>query len=183
MVPVASSASLAGKAGPAAVVVAGSAKGEDFHPVPMRAEIITPSEEDDTFSNGDLGIPAEFIATPIMIPTPAAPVQVKQHSRRTSSKTPGVTRFTELETIESNTLTEPPTEAEDRGRRRPGQLPTQFDAGALPSPREIVLPVAGVAPVTVKTGKLSKGPAVPVAGKLVKKNRWSLRGKSTAVAV
>ncbi|KAK3898766.1 hypothetical protein C8A05DRAFT_18708 [Staphylotrichum tortipilum] len=187
MVPVASSASLAAKTGPS-VVAAPKLEADYHHPAPMRAEIVIPEDRDDISESGDLGIPAEFIATPILLPTPApaAPVAVREHARRTSSKSAGVTRFTELTTIESNTLSEHPTAEttdSERGRGRRGALPTSFEEGVLPQPREIVLPVSGAqVVVTAKTGKLSKG-APPAASKLVKKNRWSLRGKGTAVAV
>ncbi|KAK3390515.1 hypothetical protein B0H63DRAFT_117833 [Podospora didyma] len=98
-----------------------------------------------------------------------------KNSRRTSK----MTRFTELETINSNLSASVETarfqQKDTRDKSRPisvvTTLPTNFDEASLPPPQELVLPPP-------KSSKLSKSPTA----KLAKKNRWSLRS-SKAVAV
>ncbi|KAK4043381.1 hypothetical protein C8A01DRAFT_43695 [Parachaetomium inaequale] len=172
MVPVASSASLSAKAVSFPTVL----KVEEVD-APQEAEIVS-AESSGEEEAATVKAPAEFIIAPVI-----ASDSPTKKGRRTSK----MTRFTELETINSNTTvtieTRRPAPEEEEEKRRPTAnvtaLPTSFDESALPAPKEIVLPAA---PPPFKPGKLSKsaGPG----GKLVKKNRWSLRsGKSTAVAV
>jgi hypothetical protein len=120
-----------------------------------------------------------------------APAAASDSPTKKGRRTSKMTRFTDLEPIQSNTTVtteaspkpsaEPKKVKEDKGRPvvNVAALPTSFDEAAFAAPKEVVVPTA--APVS-KPGKLSKS-AAP-AGKLVKKNRWSLRSsKSTAVAV
>ncbi|KAK0637244.1 hypothetical protein B0T17DRAFT_613860 [Bombardia bombarda] len=111
-------------------------------------------------------------AVEIQVPVGTAITTSPNKNRRPSKNT----RFTELETINSDlsASAEPTSSTKEQtsGRMRPfsmvSALPTSFDEASLPGPQEIVLPPP-------KTGK---------APKLVKKNRWSIRGsKNTAVAV
>jgi hypothetical protein len=97
-----------------------------------------------------------------------------------------MTRFTELEPIHSNTIMTTISKEEEKEKKRATStvtaLPTDFDESALPQPKEIVLPATPAAPPpsASKSGKLTKSVA---GGKLVKKNRWSVRSSKTAVAV
>jgi len=114
------------------------------------------------------------------MPSPA------KHKRRSDKNA----RFATLETIDSNIAvlaerTPEPTRPEVVAATLPSgvpekevpvtkitALPTTFDQACLPAPQEIVVPPA-------KSNVASKSPAA----KLAKKNRWSFRSKSTAVAV
>lgn len=171
MVPVASSASLSTKTAtvPTVLKVEGLA-------APQQAEISGAES-----SSGEEAAAVKAIAAVAASDSPT------KKGRRTSK----MTRFTELEPIQSNTTVtaepnpkpsaEPKKVREDKGRPvvNVAALPTSFDEAAFVAPKEIVVPTA--APSS-KPGKLSKS-AAP-AGKLVKKNRWSLRSsKTTAVAV
>lgn len=171
MVPVASSASLASKGAPAVghpMVL----KVEEEVALPQQAELVTAE------SSGDEDIVAAKTAAQITITPIVAPDSPTKKGRRTSK----MTRFTELETIKSNSTVTiesiPPIEEKRRPISTVTALPTSFDESALPAPKEIVLPDS---PPASKPGKLSKSPAA--GGKLVKKNRWSLRSSKTAVAV
>ena len=169
MVPVASSTSLAGKAFATPTVV----KGSEVE-APRQAEVVTPESS------------SEEEAAPTT-KTPAAIVMSDSPTKK-GRRAGKVTRFTELETIKSNSIVTieaaspaPPVE-EDEQKRRPTTkttaLPTEFDESVLSPPKE------APAPAPSKPGKLSKSAGPPRAEKLVKKNRWSLRSsKSTAVAV
>ncbi|EAQ88137.1 hypothetical protein CHGG_04756 [Chaetomium globosum CBS 148.51] len=176
MVPVASSASLSTKTAtvPTVLKVEGLA-------APQYAEIgrAESTSEEKT----------AIVKTPTEIP--AAPTAASDSPTKKGRRTSKMTRFTELEPIQSNTTvaTEPspkPTaepkkvrEEKDRPVVNVAALPTSFDEAAFAAPKEIAVPAT--APSS-KPGKLSKSPAP--SGKLVKKNRWSLRSsKSTAVAV
>jgi hypothetical protein len=173
MVPVASSASLSAKAVSFPTVLK-----VDEVEAPQEAEIVS-AESSSEEEAATLKAPTVVTVTPVI-----ASDSPTKRGRRTSK----MTRFTELETINSNTTvsieTRRPAPQEEEEKRRPTAnvtaLPTNFDESALPAPKEIVLPASP--PAQSKPGKLSKS-AAP-GGKLVKKNRWSLRsGKSTAVAV
>lgn len=176
MVPVASSASLAAKGVPNIsnpIVV----KAEEVQ-APQQAELVS-SES----SSEEESVPTITIPAGVTILTASSP----QKARRASK----MARFAELEPIKSNTTVtiEPVPTSPERTvvrekdeKRRPTStataLPTSFDEAALPAPKEIILPTAASKP-----GKLTKSSAA-AGGKLVKKNRWSLRSsKSTAVAV
>ncbi|KAG7287954.1 hypothetical protein NEMBOFW57_007473 [Staphylotrichum longicolle] len=171
MVPVASSGSLASKGAPAVghpMVL----KVEEEVALPQQAELVTAE------SSGDEDIVAAKTAAQITITPIVAPDSPTKKGRRTSK----MTRFTELETIKSNSTVTiesiPPIEEKRRPISTVTALPTSFDESALPAPKEIALPDS---PPASKPGKLSKSPAA--GGKLVKKNRWSLRSSKTAVAV
>ena len=179
MVPVASSVSLAAKAGPGLATPA-PLKVEELA-TPQQAELVTAESSSDE-EPVTMETAAHVTVTPIPIPASSA----KKNGRRSSK----LTRFTELEPIHSNTIvtisaTTPPW-ATTTDKRWPTStttaLPTNFDESALPAPKEFVLPA--VAPPASKPGKLSKNSPAPATGVKVKKNRWSLRSsKSTAVAV
>lgn len=172
MVPVASSTSLAGKAFATPTMVKG---GEVEAPRQAEIAIAESSSEEDS--------------SPTKTP---APILVSDSPTKKARRTSKMTRFTELQTIKSNTIvtiepTSPPSPKESTKekaeKRRPTTkttaLPTEFDESAFSQPKEIAPP----APAPTKSGKLSKS-AAPRGEKLVKKNRWSLRSsKSTAVAV
>ncbi|SPQ23642.1 b567e559-36e9-4015-850b-c714c2234f7b [Thermothielavioides terrestris] len=171
--PVGSSASLSAKIVPTSATPT-VLQTEEVE-APRQAELVTGE------SSGEEEVPP---ATPAAPSVPTAVVGSPKKARRTSK----IARFAELEPIKSNTTVtlEPTTPLPEQAtkekeqKRRPTStataLPTSFDESALSTPKEIVLP-------TSKPGKLTKGPAA-VNGKLVKKNRWSLRNsKSTAVAV
>lgn len=114
---------------------------------------------------------------PIVLGVPPV-VEGASPTKNKKKRVSKVARFSELEPIKSNTttVTVEPAEQEKRPISTTTALPTSFDETALSGRNEIVLP-----PVS-KPGKLSKTPAA-ASGKLVKKNRWSLRSsKSTAVA-
>ncbi|GAB1318870.1 hypothetical protein MFIFM68171_09080 [Madurella fahalii] len=136
-----------------------------------------PSSEEDFAHSTAPTTPSTIVAAPVMAESPG------KRGRRISK----MTRFSELETIKSNVSVvieasdpspmEPAKEKEDK--RRPTAtvtaLPTSFDEASLPAPKAVVLPPP-------KPGKLYKGSS-SASPKLVKKNRWSLRGnKSAAVA-
>jgi hypothetical protein len=175
MVPVASSVSLSAKTATVPTVL----KAEGLA-APQQAEIgraESSSEEE-----------VATVKAPMGTVSPAAVSDSPTKKGRRSSK---MTRFTDLEPIQSNTTVtmepslpspvEPTKEREEKERPvvNVDALPTSFDEAAFASPKESALPAA--APPS-KPGKLSK--TAPPAGKLVKKNRWSLRSsKSTAVAV
>lgn len=171
MVPVASSASLSTKTATVPTVL----KAEGLA-APQQAEI----------SRAESSSEEEAAPTGIL----AAPAAVSESPTKKGRRTSKMTRFTELEPIQSNTTVttepslkpsaEPKKVREEKGRPvvNVAALPTSFDEAAFAAPKEVV---ATAAPSS-KPGKLSKS-AAP-AGKLVKKNRWSLRSsKSTAVAV
>ncbi|KAK4152514.1 hypothetical protein C8A00DRAFT_34815 [Chaetomidium leptoderma] len=176
MVPVGSTTSLAAK-GAQAVATPTVVKLGDVQ-APHQAEIVTGE------SSGD-----EEVA-PVRTPPGAVSDSPTTKGRRISK----MTRFTELETIKSNTVVtieaRPPSPKESitptkAEKRRPTStataLPTSFDESAFPAPKELDLPTSAPASKS-KPGKLSK--SAGAGGKLVKKNRWSLRSsKSTAVAV
>ncbi|KAH6856668.1 hypothetical protein B0I37DRAFT_426064 [Chaetomium sp. MPI-CAGE-AT-0009] len=175
MVPVASTVSLSAKTAtvPTVLKVEGLA-------APQQAEIgraESSSEEE-----------VATVKAPMGTATPAA---VSDSPTKKGRRTSKMTRFTDLEPIQSNTTVtmepsppspaEPTKEREEKGRPvvNVDALPTSFDEAAFASPKESVLHAA--APPS-KPGKLSK--SAPPARKPVKKNRWSLRSsKSTAVAV
>jgi len=182
MVPVGSSASLSAKASAVATVLKVDEE-EASRPAELGSTApSSPSEEEATTTT----------TTQVITDSPT------KKARRISK----MTRFTELEPIKSNTTTvtvevepSPPSpepqqkeqKKEKKEKRRPTAnvtaLPTSFDESALPPPKQLVLPTSP-APAPAKPGKLSKTAAAAANGKLVKKNRWSLRSsKSTAVAV
>jgi hypothetical protein len=173
MVPVASSTSLAGKAFSTPTVL----KGGEVE-ARRQTEIAT----------------AESSSEEEVAPTPAA-IAVSDSPTKKGRRAGKMTRFTELETIKSNTIVSieaasptpsPGEEDKQRGRSttKTTALPTEFDESVLSQPKEIVVPTPALAPGPSKSGKLSKSAGPPRAEKLVKKNRWSLRSsKSTAVAV
>ncbi|KAJ4300401.1 hypothetical protein N0V88_003075 [Collariella sp. IMI 366227] len=132
---------------------------------PLQAEVVlTESSEE------------EEVTTPTTAPVVVADSPTKRGRR------PRVTRFTELETIKSDStvtiepvspISKQPTRERDERKRPTAKataLPTNFDESALPSPKEIVLPISP-SPAQ-KSGKLSKP----------KKNRWSLRSSKNSVA-
>jgi hypothetical protein len=170
MVPVASSASLASKGAPA-IGTPLVLKVEEMA-LPQQAELVTAESSGDEDVVGTKTA-AEVTITPIVVPD-----SPPKKGRRTSK----MTRFTELETIKSNSTVTIASITPKEEKRRPTStataLPTSFDESALPAPKEIVLPIS---PPASKPGKLSKSAAA--SGKLVKKNRWSLRSSKTAVAV
>ncbi|KAK4126257.1 hypothetical protein N657DRAFT_300150 [Parathielavia appendiculata] len=160
MVPVGSSASLAAKAAATPAVLK-----EEAVEAPHRVDIVT----------AERPIEEEVAA----VKTPSSADSPTKKGRRTSK----MTRFTELEPIRSHT-----TGADEEKKRATSTvtvLPTDFDESALPAPKEFVLSASAPPPPTSsKPGKLSKSAAAASGGKLVKKNRWSLRSsKSAAVAV
>jgi hypothetical protein len=165
MVPVGSSASLSAKAAAAPTVLK-----VDEENTPQQAEIspIESSSEEDTTTTVK----------------PEAPSSDSSPTTKKTRRTSKMTRFTELEPIHSNTIMTTEEKEMKRATATVTALPTDFDESALPQPKEIVLPTSPAAPLPPspsKSGKLTKGAA---GGKLVKKNRWSLRSsKSTAVAV
>jgi hypothetical protein len=179
MVPVASSASLAAKAGPGWTSPA--ILKVDEQATPQQAEIVTAE------SSGDEDVVAMKMAAQVTVtPIAVTDFPVKKAGRRTSR----ITRFNELEPIRSHTITTieatptPETTKDRKNKRRPtsttAALPTNFDESSLPAPKEFDLPLS--APVS-KPGKLSKNAALTDAGKPAKKHRWSLRSsKPTAVA-
>jgi hypothetical protein len=173
MVPVASSTSLAGKAFSTPTML----KGEELE-APRQAEIVT----------------AESSSEEEVAPTTTAPaaIAVSDSPTKKGRRAGKMTRFTELETIKSNSIVTieaaipTPSPREDKPKGRPTTkttaLPTEFDESVLSPPKEIAVPTP--TPASSKPGKLSKSAGPPRAEKLVKKNRWSLRSsKSTAVAV
>jgi hypothetical protein len=146
---------------------------------PRQAEIVT----------------AESSSEEEVAPTTTAPaaIAVSDSPTKKGRRAGKMTRFTELETIKSNTIVSieaasptpsPGEEDKQKGRSttKTTALPTEFDESVLSQPKEIAVPTP--APAPSKPGKLSKSAGPPRAEKLVKKNRWSLRSsKSTAVAV
>ncbi|KAK4165945.1 hypothetical protein QBC43DRAFT_24114 [Cladorrhinum sp. PSN259] len=181
MVPVASSASLAAKAYPV-VISPVTAKMEDEEDDAQEI-YLTPENSDSESSPVGTAI---TVPVPITIsPTSDSPSK----GRRSQSK---LTRFTELQTINSNVSVSVETttvagnlspietikklnEKQRSAVTVAETLPIDFDEGSLPTPKGLDLPAP-----TQKQGKLSKasGP------KTAKKTRWSLRSsKNTAVAV
>ncbi|KAK4236914.1 hypothetical protein C8A03DRAFT_35150 [Achaetomium macrosporum] len=181
MVPVASSTSLAAKAAPA--VATPMVLTTEEAGLPPQAEFDTveyPDEEEAVPVKTPVETPS---VAPIVLGVPAG-IDGASPTKNKKKRISKVARFTELEPIKSNTtttttVTVEPTEQEETKKRPTSTstaLPTSFDETALPAANEIVLPSVS------KAGKLSKTPAA-AGGKLVKKNRWSLRSsKSTAVA-
>ncbi|KAK3318412.1 hypothetical protein B0H66DRAFT_603002 [Apodospora peruviana] len=140
---------------------------------------------------------------PVPIPSPAAEersesramgvypvgngVTTTQPSTQNNRRVSKITRFSELETINSNITasveTPGPKLKERQEKTRPHStitalpntfdLPTTFDEASLPAHQQQVLPPS-------RTGKLSKN--APTA-KLAKKNRWSLRSSKTPATV
>ncbi|KAL1840566.1 hypothetical protein VTJ49DRAFT_298 [Mycothermus thermophilus] len=144
-------------------------------------------------------------ATPAPAPTtvvPAALATASSSAKSTSGpkRASKVTRFSDLEPIQSHgttvvTVTANPPSPKGKSKSKDKKrntvttttsLPIDFDESALPPPRTLELPSPGAAAAAppVKSGKLTKSASPQVAGgKLVKKNRWSLFGRNTAVAV
>ncbi|KAK3307107.1 uncharacterized protein B0T15DRAFT_164983 [Chaetomium strumarium] len=170
MVPVASSTSLAAKAAPTVVTPRA--------PTTNEAELAQQAEYGTAESLGGGEVVAmKTSVAPIVLGVPPV-VEGTSPAKHKKKRVSKVARFSELEPIKSNTttVTVEPAELEKRPISTTTALPTSFDETALSGRNEIVLP-----PVS-KPGKLSKAPAA-ASGKLVKKNRWSLRSsKSTAVA-
>ncbi|KAL2134673.1 hypothetical protein VTI74DRAFT_11184 [Chaetomium olivicolor] len=182
MVPVGSSTSLSAKIAPsvATPTVLRAKEAE----APLQAEIV-PAESSEEVEDEVEEVGRAKAAPPSVTPTVIADSPTKK-GRRISK----MTRFTELETIESESaiVIEPvtpilkQTTLEKDEKRRPTStatvLPTSFDESALPAPRELAIPTSP--PSASKSGRLSKTPAA--SGKLVKKNRWSLRSSKSSVA-
>lgn len=176
MVPVASSASLAAKATPVVISY-----------VPPKVEERDDDAQEVFLTPENSGDEASSVGTAITASEPVSNSPSK--GRRADAK---FTRFTELQTINSNvsasveTTTVPekmsPIETIKRINEKQRAsaavvetLPIDFDEGSLPAPKGLDL--AGPAQ---KVGKITKNSAP----KPPKKTRWSLRSaKNTAVAV
>ncbi|KAL2120592.1 hypothetical protein VTJ04DRAFT_4619 [Mycothermus thermophilus] len=144
-------------------------------------DTITPTPE--TLPTSAPPKPITAVPTPPLTSSLAKPNGPKRLSKQA--------RFSELEPIKSHTTVtitaDPPSPKDKKSKKaekKSKTLPTEFDESALPAPKAIDLPPFGGRVVSTKSGKLTKSPSPQAAGKLVKKNRWSLFGnKSTAVAV
>jgi hypothetical protein len=175
MVPVASSTSLAAKAAPA--VATPIVLTTDEARLPQQAEFgtVESSGEEEAVAMKPPGESPSVAPIVLGVPPIVEGTSPTKNKKKRVSK---VARFSELEPIKSNTTTVTVglAEQEKRPISTTTALPTSFDETALSGRTEIVLPAVS------KPGKLSKTPAA-ASGKLVKKNRWSLRSsKSTAVA-